>query len=236
MARALSSNHTKFILPAILILGLVLFFSFGLQKWLSFEKLAEHYDQIKTFIALNHLQAMALFFIIYFLAVAFSLPVALLLTLAGGALLGWVSALLILFAATAGAAIVFIAARSLLRDYLATKAGPFLKKLEAGFSDNAFSYLLAIRLVPIAPFWAMNIVPALLGMRLTPFVIATFIGIMPGTLVYVYVARGFDHILAQGKAPDLSVLSDIRIIGPLLALGILALLPTLIKLVKGRKG
>ena len=98
----------------------------------------------------------------------------------------------------------------------------------------AFQYLLALRLVPIAPFWVVNIVPALLGMRLGSFIIATFIGIMPGTLVYVYVARGFDHILAQGEAPDLSTLSDIRIIGPLAALGALALMPTIIKVIKAK--
>ena len=225
----------KYLLPIILVSGLVLFFATGLHNWLSFTKLAENYGAIKSYINDNQFNAYALFFITYLLAVAFSLPIASLLTLSGGALLGWPGAALILIAATAGAAVVFTAARSVMADMLSAKAGPFLKKLEAGFSENAFQYLLALRLVPIVPFWVVNIVPALLGMRLVPFVVATFIGIMPGTLVYVYVARGFDHILAQGKAPDLSTLSDVRIIGPLAALGALALLPTFLKWLKGRK-
>lgn len=224
----------KYLLPLILVSGLVLFFATGLHQWLSFTKLAENYGAIKSYISDNQLTAYGLFFFTYLLAVAFSLPIASLLTLSGGALLGWPGAALILVAATAGAAVVFTAARSVMSDILSAKAGPFLKKLEAGFSENAFQYLLALRLVPIVPFWVVNIVPALLGMRLIPFIVATFIGIMPGTLVYVYVARGFDHILAQGKAPDLSTLSDVRIIGPLAALGALALLPALLKWLKGR--
>ena len=225
----------KYLLPFILLSGLVLFFVTSLHEWLSFNKLAAHYGDIKSYIAANQLLSYLLFFAIYLIAVAFSLPIASLLTLAGGALLGWASAAFILIAATMGASIVFLAARSVMADFLAAKAGPFLKKLEAGFAENAFSYLLALRLVPLAPFWVVNIVPALLGMRLIPFIIATFIGIAPGTLVYVYVARGFDHILAQGKAPDLSTLSDIKIIGPLAALGALALLPSLLKWLKARR-
>ena len=235
MPQPLTAFLKKFLLPLILVSGLILFFATGLHNWLSFAKLAENYGAIKSYIAMNQAQAYGLFFLIYLIAVAFSLPIASLLTLAGGALLGWAGAALILVSATAGAAIVFIAARSIMADFLSAKAGPFLKKLEAGFSENAFHYLLALRLVPIAPFWVVNIVPALLGMRLMPFVIGTFIGIAPGTFVYVYVARGFDHILAQGKAPDLSTLSDIRIIGPLVALGALALLPSLLKWLKARR-
>ena len=170
MPQPLTAFLKKYLLPLILVSGLILFFATGLHNWLSFTKLAENYGAIKSYIAMNQAQAYGLFFLIYLIAVAFSLPIASLLTLAGGALLGWTGAALILVSATAGAAIVFIAARSVMADFLSAKAGPFLKKLEAGFSENAFHYLLALRLVPIAPFWVVNIVPALLGMRLMPFV------------------------------------------------------------------
>ena len=219
----------------MLIAGLGAFFASGLHKLLSFESLATHYVGIKAFISANQLMAYFLFFCLYFSAVAFSLPIALLLTLAGGALLGLGAAVVILFAATMGAAIVFIAAKSILADLLSNKAGPFLKKLEAGFQENAFQYLLVLRLVPVAPFWVVNIVPAMLGMRLVPFIVATFIGIMPGTIIYVFVATGFDHILQQGKTPDLNTLSDIRVIGPLLGLGALALMPNLLRLIRQRR-
>ena len=225
----------KWLLPAILALGLIMFFSSGLHTYLSFERLAADYGDIKAYILANQLQSYILFFLIYMGAVAFSLPIASLLTISGGALLGWPAAALILVAATAGAAIVFMAAKTILAGFLSQKAGPFLARLEAGFSRDAFSYLLALRLVPVAPFWVVNIVPALVGMRLSTFVIGTFIGIMPGTFVYIYVARGFDHILAQGKTPDLSTLSDIKIIGPLVALGCLALVPSFVRYLKARR-
>ena len=234
MMKPKAINLKKGILPLILVLGLGLFFATGLNELLSFETLAAHYGEIKAFIAENVLVAYLIFFVIYVIAVAFSLPIALLLTLSGGVLLGLFAGVIIVFGATVGAAIVFIAARSILSDLLSAKAGPFLKKLEAGFSQNAFQYLLALRLLPVAPFWVVNIVPALLGMRLLPFIGATFIGIMPGTFVYVFVATGFDHILQAGKTPDLSTLSDIKIIGPLLALGALALMPSALRIIKGR--
>ena len=168
------------------------------------------------------------------MAVAFSLPIAGLLTLSGGALFGLPAALIIILAASIGASIVFLATQSILADTLSRKAGPFLKKLEIGFTKNAFSYLLALRLVPLVPFWVLNIAPALLGMRLVPFFIATFIGIIPSTIIFVSVASGFDHILQQGQTPDLGDLSDIRIIGPLIALGALSLLGPLVKAIRAK--
>ena len=155
----------------------------------------------------------------YILTVALSLPVASLLTLAGGALFGWTAAAVIICAATIGATIVFIAARTVLNEFFVKRTTGFMAKLEAGFQKNAFSYLLALRLIPAAPFWVVNIVPALLGMRLNHYVLATFIGITPGTLIYVWVARSFDSLLSRGQSPDLSVLSEPAIIVPLFALG-----------------
>ena len=95
-------------------------------------------------------------------------------------------------------------------------------------------YLLALRLIPLAPFWVINIVPALLGMRLGQYVLATFIGISPGTFIYVWVARGFDNLLSQGKSPDLSVLSEPAIIAPLFALSLLSLMPAFWKRLRVR--
>ena len=109
-----------------------------------------------------------------------------------------------------------------------------MAKLEAGFQKNAFTYVLALRLIPAAPFWVVNIIPALLGMRLNQFVLATFIGITPGTLIYVWVARSFDTLLSRGQNPDLSVLSDPSVIVPLLILALLSFIPIFWKLLKAR--
>ena len=122
---------------------------------------------------------------LYLLAVAFSLPVALFLTLTSGAVFGWLAVPLILTGATLGAGIVFIAARTIFADLARARAGPFIARLEAGFSANAFSYLLALRLIPVAPFWIMNIVPAFSRMSLGSFLAAPFIGFTPATTVFV---------------------------------------------------
>ncbi len=217
----------KWGLPAILICGLAGFFATGLHQLISWEKVAQHYAEISYFIEQNRATSFFGFVIFYTAVVAFSLPIASLLTLAAGALLGWPAIGIIVVAATAGASLVFIAARGLFRDVLRARAGPFFAKLETGFTKNSFGYLLFLRLMPAAPFWAVNILPAFSDMRLTQFICATAIGIIPGTSVYVAVGRGFDHILAREETPNLAVLNSPHIWLPLTGLAMLALLPIL---------
>ena len=222
----------KWGLPAILLCGLAGFFATGLHQLISWETVARHYAEISHFIEQNRAASYFGFMLFYTAVVAFSLPIASLLTLAAGALLGWPSIGLIVVAATAGASLLFIAARGLFRDVLRARAGPFFAKLEAGFTKNAFSYLLFLRLMPVAPFWAVNILPAFSGMRLTQFIGATAIGIIPGTSVYVAVGRGFDHLLARGETPNLAVLNTPHIWLPLAGLALLALLPTVYRQIR----
>ena len=230
-----AARLSKRSLPFLLLAGLVLFFLFGGHQFLSFGQLAKHYSSLKTFIDVQLATALLAFGAIYILTVALSLPIASLLTLAGGALLGWTGAAVIICAATIGATIVFIATQTVLNEFYTKRTAGFLAKLEIGFQKNAFSYLLALRLIPAAPFWVVNIIPALLGMRLNHFILATFIGITPGTLIYVWVARSFDSLLSRGQNPDLSVLNEPAIIVPLLALGLLSLIPTLWKRLQARQ-
>ena len=225
----------RLLLPAILLGGLTLFFASGASEIISWSFLGTHYAVIKTF-ARDHIWlGYLVFFCSYVLAVAFSLPVASLLTLAGGAVLGWPAVILVVIAATTGAGLVFLAARNLFTDLLRQRAGAFFAKLEEGFSQNAFSYLLALRLVPAAPFWAVNIVPALTRMTFCQFIGATCLGIIPGTLAYIAVGRGFDHILAAGKTPDLGVLTSPEILLPLAGLGALSLLPIVVRRWQAKK-
>ena len=224
-----AANSSKRLLPFILLAGLALFFLFGGQELFAFSQLTENYAALKGFVDGKLATALLIFGVTYVVTVALSLPIASLLTVVGGALFGWAGAAVIICAATVGATIVFIAVRTALYEFLAKRTTGFMAKLEAGFQKNAFSYLLALRLIPVAPFWVVNIVPALLGMRLSQYVLATFIGIAPGTLIYVWVARGFDNLLSRGQSPDLSVLSEPAIIAPLFALCMLSLTPTLWK-------
>ena len=231
---SIKSNRVvgKWGLPAILICGLAGFSASGLDQLISWETMARHYAEISQFIGQNRATSYFGFVLFYTAVVGFSLPLASFLTLAAGALLGWPSIGLIVVAATAGASLLFIAARGLFRDILRARAAPFFVKLEAGFTKNAFSYLLFLRLMPVAPFWAVNILPAFSGMRLAQFIGATAIGIIPGTSVYVAVGRGFDHLLARGQTPELAVLNAPRIWLPLVMLALMALLPTLYRQIR----
>ena len=175
----------KAFLPLLLIVGLVSFFIFGGDQLFSFATFALHYGDLKAFVEHHYGLAAGLFCLIYAASVALSLPIALLLTLAGGALLGWSAIVLIILSATAGATILFVAARTLLSTFLRKRIGGFLNTLEDGFRKDSFSYLLALRLIPVAPFWVVNIVPAFVGMTLGSFALATGIGIVTGTVVYV---------------------------------------------------
>ena len=222
-------------LPTLLLAGLGLFFGFGGQEYFGWRAISGHYAAMKGIAEANLLLAASAFLLIYIMSVSFSLPVALPLTLTGGALFGWPAAGLVLVGATAGAAVVFIAARTVFADLARRRAGPFIAGLEDGFTRNAFSYLLALRLIPAAPFWVVNIVPALTRMPLSHFVAATFLGIAPGTTVFVSVGRGLDHVLAAGRTPDLEILASPAIIGPLVALGLLSLLPVLWRHLSARR-
>ena len=222
----------KWGLPTILISGLAVFFATGLHQLISWETVTRHYAEISHFIEQNRAASYFGFVLFYTAVVAFSLPIASLLTLTAGALLGWPSIGLVVVAATAGASILFIAASGLFRDVLLSRAGPFFAKLEAGFTKNAFGYLLFLRLMPVAPFWAVNILPAFSGMRLTQFIGATAVGIIPGTSIYVAVGRGFEHLLARGETPNLAALNAPNIWLPLTGLALLALLPPLYRQIR----
>ena len=226
---------SKLALPCFFLAGLALFFLLDGHEFLSFNQLVEKYTSLKDFVNRQLSTALLIFGATYILTVALSLPTASLLTLAGGALFGWTGAAVIICAATTGATIVFISARTVLNEFFVKRTTGFIAKLEAGFQKNAFSYLLALRLIPAAPFWVVNIVPALLGMRLKHYVLATFIGISPGTLIYVWVAKSFDALLTRGQSPDLSALSKPAIILPLFTLGLLSLIPALWKRLRVRQ-
>ena len=178
--------------------------------------------------------ALLIFGATYVVTVALSLPIASFLTLAGGALLGWTGAVIIICAATIGATLVFIAAKTVLNEFFVERTTGFVAKLETGFQRNAFSYLLALRLIPVAPFWVVNIVPALLGMRLSQYVLATLIGIAPGTLIYVWVARS-TIACCQAEEFRPHCISEPAIIMPLFALGLLSLIPALFRWLQARQ-
>jgi uncharacterized membrane protein YdjX (TVP38/TMEM64 family) len=174
--------------------------------------------------------------LLYTAAVAFSVPGGLALSLACGFLFGVVLApIMIVFAATAGATILFIIAKTALGDPLRAKAGPWLMRMEVGFQDNALSYLLVLRLIPLFPFFVVNLVPAFLGVPLWIYVVGTFVGIIPGTIVFTTVGAGLGSVFDRGQTCSTSGLLTPEIIAGLVGLAILAALPVLYKRFKDRR-
>ena len=154
------------------------------------------------------------------------MPGAGVLTIVGGLLFGpWKGAALAVLGATSGAVLLFLVVRRALSRPIAQRAGPLLARIRPGLERDGFNYLLALRLVPVVPFWIVNLAPALAGMRLLPFALATLIGIIPATLVFASIGSGIGGVLASGEPPDLSAVFYPPVLLPLIGLALLALLP-----------
>jgi uncharacterized membrane protein YdjX (TVP38/TMEM64 family) len=221
---------------AVLLLGLALFLLLDLERYFSVEMLSRHHATLTSWVAGHVALAVFLFVVVYALVVAFSLPIAVVVTPVGGFLFGlWLGALLSVIGATIGSAAVFLAARTAFYDLFHARAGAALARLEEGFRRDSFSYLLFLRLVPVFPFWLVNIVPALLGMALGPYTLATLIGIIPGAVVYSSVGSGLGMLIDRGEMPNLGIIFEWRILLPLLGLAVLALVPVLYTHLRARK-
>jgi uncharacterized membrane protein YdjX (TVP38/TMEM64 family) len=138
--------------------------------------------------------------------------------------------------ATIGASFLFLAARSAIGDSLKRKAGPLLKKMESGFQENAWSYLLFLRLVPLFPFWLVNLAPAFFGGSFTTYFWTTFVGIIPGAYVFTQAGAGLSMIFESGDSFSFSTIFNTQIKMALVALGLFALLPALLKKLFQSKG
>lgn len=219
------------LIPLVLIVaGLVAFFAFGLHDYLTFDQLKQHRAALNAWVGENSIVAPLLFGAAYVVIVAFSLPVASLATLVVGFLFGIVlGSIVVVVGATLGAVILFLAARYALGDYLRSKTGGAIKRMERGFREDAFSYLLVLRLVPLFPFFLVNLVPAFLGVSTRVFVLATFIGIIPGSVVYVSVGNGLGAVFDKGKDPDLGIIFEPEILLPIIGLAVLAMVPVVYK-------
>lgn len=226
-------------LPLIAILLVAVVGAFTLRDYLSFEALAQNREALLAYRDANFLTAVLFFIAAYVAIVAFSLPGAAIATLTGGFLFGIFPGVLFnVGAATIGATLIFLAARWGLGERLAARmeaGGGTVKAIKDGIDENQWSMLFLIRLVPAVPFFLANLIPAMVGVPLYRFVISTFIGIIPGGLVYTSVGAGLGEVFARGETPNLGIIFEPHILLPILGLCALAALPMLLKLVrKGR--
>lgn len=223
-----------------------LVFGMGWHRELTFENLALQRGQLDGFVKSNLALALLAFMAVYVAVVALSLPGAGVLTITGGLLFGvWVGAPATIVAATIGAVIIFLIAKSSLGAALAERAGPWLDRFRDGFQKEGIAYMLFLRLVPF-PFFIINLVPAVLGVPLRTFAIGTFFGIIPATFAFSYLGDTLDRVISEaragydacvaGKGPapckltvELGMLPIKQILLSLTLIGLVALIPPVLK-------
>jgi uncharacterized membrane protein YdjX (TVP38/TMEM64 family) len=236
---------------AVIVVLIALVYAMGWHRAVSLETLVRHRAAIEAFMQQHSVAALGLFVAIYITAVALSLPGALVLTVSSGFLFGAaVGTLASVIGATLGAAVIFLIARTACGEVLVRRAGPLAQRLAEGFREDAFSYLLFLRLVPVFPFFIVNLVPAIAGVRLAPFIAATALGIIPATLAFAFVGAGFDSVIVAQEAAykacvaaghancrmnfEVSAAITPQVLAALLALAVLGLIPLVVKRLRAR--
>ena len=224
------------LIPIVLILCAAVIGAIFLRDQLSFEALAENREALIAYRDAHILWASLGFVAVYILIVGLSLPGATIATLAGGFLFGmFPGAIYNILAASIGATCIFLAARAGFGATLAARLqGGSASRVQTALRNNQWSALLIMRLVPALPFVLANLLPAIVGVRLFPFAVTTFLGIIPGTLVFTSIGAGLGEVFARGARPDLGVIFSAPVLLPLLGLAALSGLPILLK--KHKKG
>ncbi|MFL5252711.1 MAG: TVP38/TMEM64 family protein [Rhodopila sp.] len=201
-----------------------------LGRGVGWESLVRHQAALAHWIAAHPIAAPLLYLAAYILVAALSLPQAVMVTVAGGLLFGTVpGAILTIIGATTGAAILVAAARTAFSVLLDRHRKRIPEAVRTRLAQDGFLYLLALRLLPVVPFWLVNLAAAVVGIRLRVFVPATLVGIAPATFVFSSIGAGAGGLLANGGMPDLSALLGPQILLPLLGLAALSLLPALLR-------
>lgn len=213
----------------VLVAGLIAFFALGLNQYLTLDLLKENREALKVFVQDHKMQAVLAFIVAYIVVAAFSLPLGAVLSVAGGYLFGSVfGSAWIVIGATIGATILFLVAKTALGEPLRERFATQLKGMEEGFRKNAFSYLMLLRLVPLFPFWLVNLAPAFFGVSVATFVVTTFVGIIPGAFVFASIGNAANAAFEAGDELDLSLttlLSRPDFYVPIIGLVVLSLIP-----------
>ncbi len=220
----------KLVIAGVIACAIIAFFYLDLGRFLSLDALKGNRDDLLAFTEANYAVAVFLFILAYIVVTGLSLPGAVILTLAGGFLFGSLfGTIFVNLGATAGATLAFLAARYMLRDWVEQKFGKWLEPLQQGFARNAFSYLMTLRLIPLFPFFVVNLVSGLTRMSVGNYVAATALGIIPGSFVYAYAGRQL------GTINSLKEIASPNVIAAFVLLGLLALVPTLYKKIKTKQ-
>jgi uncharacterized membrane protein YdjX (TVP38/TMEM64 family) len=209
-----TKRHQKLIVLVAFIALVAAFFYFGLNQYFSFDYLKSQQATLTAKVAENFWLAIAVFFLVYVMTAALSLPGAGILTIAGGAVFGLATGTIIVsFASSLGATLAFLGARFLFRDSVAAKFGPRLESIEKGIQKDGTFYLLSLRLVPAVPFFIVNLLMGLTSLKTRAFYGISQLGMLPGTIAYVYVGTQLAHINKPGDIISPGILSAFAVLG-----------------------
>lgn len=206
----------------------------GIHRYISFESFKANHALLENYIGMSPLTSVAIYMVTYVVVVALSIPGATVMTIIGGFLFGkLIGTGAVVISATLGATILFISAKLASQEILAKKTGPWIDKMKKGFKENAFFYLLTLRLIPLFPFVIINVMAAFFQIPLGTFVVATFVGILPGSFVYLSIGEALKDI---ALTPELSLNTALKpnVLIAFVGLGVLSLLPIIYKKLRSR--
>lgn len=234
-----STNLRRFrrLIPVVVVVALLIaLFASGLHREFSYETLQAHHAELSAFVEGNLVLAVVVYVLAYAFLTGISFPAASLVTLLGGFLFGWLlGTVLTVVAATTGATAVFLVARTSIGEALWERVKPFAGRMEEGFREGEFNYLLFLRLLPVFPFWVVNLLPAFLGVKTRMYVMTTFIGIIPGTAVYNVIGDGLSEVFETGAEFSLENAVSTEIVVGLAGLAVIALLPVVVRKIRARR-
>jgi len=222
----------KYIIPLSIVIIAIVGFTL-LRDYLSYETLRNNHESLINFKNENYWVTVIIFIISYITLVTFALPGSPIASLTGGFLFGLAfGTFLNVTAAATGATLIFLAAKNGFGNKLTQRIDASegsIRKIRDGIKRDEISYLFLIRLIPIIPFAVANLVPALFGVSLRNFFFTTYIGIIPGGLVFTWLGSGLSEVFKQNKEPNFSIIFEIYVIGPILCLCLLSFLPIILK-------
>jgi uncharacterized membrane protein YdjX (TVP38/TMEM64 family) len=222
----------KYIIPLSIVIIAIVGFAL-LRDYLSYETLRNNHESLVNFKNENYWVTVIIFIISYITLVTFALPGSPIASLTGGFLFGLAfGTFLNVTAAATGATLIFLAAKNGFGNKLTQRIDASegsIRKIRDGIKRDEISYLFLIRLIPIIPFAVANLVPALFGVSLRNFFFTTYIGIIPGGLVFTWLGSGLSEIFKQNEEPNFSIIFEIYVIGPILCLCLISFLPIILK-------
>lgn len=223
--------------PLVLVLAaLAAAFASGLTRHLSLHELRERRGLLQAYVQIHPLLSLGGYVGLYVLVVTLSLPVALVMTLTGGFLFGpWLGGAAAVSGCTLGSGAIFLVCRTAVGDSLRGRAGSMIDRVERGLERDAFSYILALRLIPVAPVWLINLALGFVDIPLGTFLAASFLGFLPVSFVYAGLGSSLNQVFAAGGKADIHALLNPATLIPLAGLGVLALAPIVVRRLQGQQ-